>query len=510
MAERRDRSAASAIARPRPSPPQDGGSARAWSWRPRSPQSRWAPPAAAAGTAPATTPADSPAPAASDFPSANGKTLTQILSASDAQRSNLVVSPTAAVYEQGREPLRLRRLHGLSRAGGRRPGRDLRGAQRRRARPSARSRPGSRASRSSPSSSRRRPPRTPTRRRSSTSPTSKLDRDGNWDLVAHVPRGQRLHAPASSPRSRSAAPTTSPRSASARRAIHTPTVSDVGGDVGQIDTRSPHDDMHKVDFADVLGKEPVVLLFATPALCQSRVCGPVVDVAEQVEHEAGDGVDFIHMEVFNNNNASDGLPPADAGVRPADRALGVRDRPPGHRSHPHPGRLRRLGAGAGRPPGRWLAGAWTATPGLIQTGWCRAPCRWPLCHGSPSVVRRLRHRLSLEYPGAQRGEILFVERPGVVHLNRLAKQPRAPASLHPRVPGGFTPGAPPTSANEHVPPNPFRQETGIRSTKKLRPSTASLRPWYRRPPRRRGGATSRSRSSVASVPCPSHNRDQGR
>ena len=91
--------------------------------------------------------------------------------------------------------------------------------------------------------------------------------------------------------------------------VHTPTVSDVGGDLGQIDTRNPHDDMHKVDFADVLGKEPAVLLFATPALCESRVCGPVVDVAQQVEEEAGDGVNFIHMEVFNNNNASDGYRP---------------------------------------------------------------------------------------------------------------------------------------------------------------------------------------------------------
>jgi hypothetical protein len=46
-------------------------------------------------------PGDSPAPAASDFPSANGKTLTQVLRASRAQPSNLVVSPTAAVYEKG-------------------------------------------------------------------------------------------------------------------------------------------------------------------------------------------------------------------------------------------------------------------------------------------------------------------------------------------------------------------------------------------------------------------------
>jgi hypothetical protein len=90
--------------------------------------------------------------------------------------------------------------------------------------------------------------------------------------------------------------------------IHTPTVDDVGS-VAQIDTRVPPDDMHDVDFADVVGKEPVVLLFATPALCQSRVCGPVVDVEEQVKTERPDDAAYIHMEIYNDNNASKGLRP---------------------------------------------------------------------------------------------------------------------------------------------------------------------------------------------------------
>ena len=64
--------------------------------------------------------------------------------------------------------------------------------------------------------------------------------------------------------------------------VHTPDRGEVS-DISQIDTRVPPDDMHSDDFADVLGKKPVVLLFATPALCQSRVCGPVTDVAEQVK-----------------------------------------------------------------------------------------------------------------------------------------------------------------------------------------------------------------------------------
>ncbi len=91
--------------------------------------------------------------------------------------------------------------------------------------------------------------------------------------------------------------------------ISTPVASDVGGDLSKIDTRQPPSSMHDVDFEDVLGKKPVVLVFATPALCKSRVCGPVVDVAEQVKDEVGDGVAFIHMEVYNENNMSKGLRP---------------------------------------------------------------------------------------------------------------------------------------------------------------------------------------------------------
>jgi hypothetical protein len=91
--------------------------------------------------------------------------------------------------------------------------------------------------------------------------------------------------------------------------IHTPTVAEVGGDVASIDTRLPPSSMHDADFADVLGKKPVVLLFATPQLCQSRVCGPVVDVAEQVKASAADDVEFIHMEIFRNNRIDDGVRP---------------------------------------------------------------------------------------------------------------------------------------------------------------------------------------------------------
>ena len=92
--------------------------------------------------------------------------------------------------------------------------------------------------------------------------------------------------------------------------IHTPTKTSAGGDIASIDTRLPASSMHDDDFAEVLGKKPVVLLFATPQLCQSRVCGPVVDIAEQVKAELrGDDVSFIHMEVFRDNEIDKGIRP---------------------------------------------------------------------------------------------------------------------------------------------------------------------------------------------------------
>lgn len=65
--------------------------------------------------------------------------------------------------------------------------------------------------------------------------------------------------------------------------------------------------MHEVDFAEVRGKRPVALLFATPQLCQSRVCGPVTDIAEKLKSEYGERVEFIHQEVYVDNDPAQGL-----------------------------------------------------------------------------------------------------------------------------------------------------------------------------------------------------------
>jgi hypothetical protein len=91
--------------------------------------------------------------------------------------------------------------------------------------------------------------------------------------------------------------------------IHTPTAQDAQGDLSKVTTRSPPDSQNKVDYADALGREPIVLLFATPKFCQSRVCGSVVDVAEQAKHEYGDKAAFIHMEIYKDNDPGKGVRP---------------------------------------------------------------------------------------------------------------------------------------------------------------------------------------------------------
>ena len=91
-------------------------------------------------------------------------------------------------------------------------------------------------------------------------------------------------------------------------AIETPTVASAGR-VEEIDTRVPPDTMHDVSFRDALGRRPVALLFATPTLCESRVCGPVVDIAEQLKAAYGDRMAFIHQEVYVDNNAAKRLRP---------------------------------------------------------------------------------------------------------------------------------------------------------------------------------------------------------
>lgn len=90
-------------------------------------------------------------------------------------------------------------------------------------------------------------------------------------------------------------------------AIATDTLASTHGNVRLLTTRTPPEQMHSVSFNQVLGKEPILLLFSTPQLCTSRICGPVTDVAVQLQHQFGNQIVFIHEEVYADNNPAHGL-----------------------------------------------------------------------------------------------------------------------------------------------------------------------------------------------------------
>jgi hypothetical protein len=90
--------------------------------------------------------------------------------------------------------------------------------------------------------------------------------------------------------------------------VATDTLETGKGEIANIDTRQPPSDMHE-DFASVVGKKPVALIFSTPQLCESRVCGPVTDIALQMKAKYGKRMTFIHQEVYVDNQIPKGLRP---------------------------------------------------------------------------------------------------------------------------------------------------------------------------------------------------------
>jgi hypothetical protein len=92
-------------------------------------------------------------------------------------------------------------------------------------------------------------------------------------------------------------------------ASDTPTLRSSGGDVAALTTRKPPDrDLLRWSVAESLRAHvPFVVAFATPAFCQSRTCGPVVDIVEEVgKRLRTTPVRFIHVEIYADNDPAKG------------------------------------------------------------------------------------------------------------------------------------------------------------------------------------------------------------
>ncbi len=69
---------------------------------------------------------------------------------------------------------------------------------------------------------------------------------------------------------------------------------------------TPNPRFYEASLADVIGNgTPVVVVFATPALCTSAACGPMLDVVDGVASDF-ENVEFVHVEVYTNLDAQAG------------------------------------------------------------------------------------------------------------------------------------------------------------------------------------------------------------
>lgn len=99
-------------------------------------------------------------------------------------------------------------------------------------------------------------------------------------------------------------PSTPPRRGEDMVPVETPTVDDARG-VSPICTREPACPLHEVTLSAALQEgRPVALIIATPAFCQTAVCGPVVDVLLAHHGRVGDRVRMVHAEVYVNPDES--------------------------------------------------------------------------------------------------------------------------------------------------------------------------------------------------------------
>ena len=275
--------------------------------------------------------ASRPAPPPSEFPSSKGRTLREVLKAADGP-AELVVSPAAEVFYPGenRYPFGLvDRDRGpvddaevaiyFSKVPEVQPGEKSKSGNRgqvAKAQEQALDRPAAGPFPASIETLATKPEFTsktaadgPDAARVVYSTQLDLPREGEWRMAAILREDGELRGTPLQPGAVVGEFHRIPRAGEKAPAIHTPTAQDVGGDLSKITTRTPPDSLNKVDYAEALEREPIVLLFATPQFCQSRVCGPVLDVAEQAKQEYGDKAAFIHMEIYNDNDPSQGVRP---------------------------------------------------------------------------------------------------------------------------------------------------------------------------------------------------------
>jgi hypothetical protein len=89
--------------------------------------------------------------------------------------------------------------------------------------------------------------------------------------------------------------------------------------VDPICTRQPACPLHTVSLDKVIDSgTPVAVMFATPARCQSRYCGPVLDQLLSVKRAYEDHMHLVHVEIYKDSTSNDLVPTVNAWSLPGE------------------------------------------------------------------------------------------------------------------------------------------------------------------------------------------------
>src|SRR5206468_2129614 len=106
-----------------------------------------------------------------------------------------------------------------------------------------------------------------------------------------------------------------PMVVSAMVRVPTPVPADHRG-VEPICTRTPECPWHSVSLDAALDEHrPLAVLFATPKLCQTAVCGPVLDTMLSVKDQFESKVRFLHVEVYADGSGANPNPPLSPAIK---------------------------------------------------------------------------------------------------------------------------------------------------------------------------------------------------
>jgi len=136
-----------------------------------------------------------------------------------------------------------------------------------------------------------------------------FDEAGDWGLEIKIDSTTPKVSKTLLPRFNVLAKSVTPAIGSPAPKSHNLTAKDVT-DISQIDSSAnPSPDMHQMTIADaVVSGKPTLVLFAVPGFCESRLCGPELEIMRKLAPKFQDRANFVHVEFYKNPGSPNRIP----------------------------------------------------------------------------------------------------------------------------------------------------------------------------------------------------------